>query len=597
MRATAARWLGIAGHTAALDDLLGLLYDPSSPAGLAEAICDALGALGADHGQGELVRDTLLHIIEAAGDDVALTLAAVRALGLLGDAAAVEPLSHLLGAEARERLQRGAHMHLLQKSAEVCLEAPELPPTMALRLASACAEGATPADRPTTLAEFLMSEADLLRAGAAASLAAIGGDSVRAAIVEALIGGSSGGATDELIATLAEADGDGSAQTLAELIVAAEATPLTRWLAVRHLADHPQGEPAMRQVLARADVDAFTRGALAEALGQRADPTSISLLLQIADDHAADPHLRSQALLALGLIDHPDTEPALMRLIGNLSEDETLRGLAAEHLPHTLSDQSRRQLRDMLRRERVPAPIVAGALRALKRTHDHDPLPLMLRYAQEESAEISQAAISALAELGDANITPDLVRISQNPAADRAVRLEAVGALLRLGGEEFRPLLRGYLEQGALPLRLQALEHLINTSETPNELLALLADRSWPLLLRLRIIERVGDSPPTLDVLIDIVQAHDDDTHLRCLAAEQIGRAGYAPALPTLIALAKRDDTPASVQLHCINSAGAIGGTTAWLALSRLAEDTTRTLTVRHWATKALRQIKEQAGS
>ncbi|MFL5801966.1 MAG: HEAT repeat domain-containing protein [Roseiflexaceae bacterium] len=593
VRATAVRWLGVAGHLAALDDLLGLLYDPAAPAGLAEAICDALGALGASHGQGELIRDTLLHIIEAAGDDVALTLAAVRALGLLGDAAAVEPLSRLLGVEARERLQRGPHKHLLQQTAEACLDSPDLPATMALRLASACAEGTTPADRPTTLAEFLMSEADLLRASAAASLAAIGGGTVRAAILEALIDGSSGGATDELIATMAEADGDGSAETLGQLIVAAEANPLTRWLAVRHLADHPDGEQAMRQVLARADVDAFTRGALAEALGQRGDPVAIPLLLQIADDHAADMHLRAQALLALGLLNRPDTEPALMRLISNPAEDDTLRGLAAEHLPSALSDQGRRQLRDMLRRERVPAPIVAGTLRTLERARDRESLPLLLRYAQDETAEIAQAAIGALAELGDSSITPDLVRTSQNPAADRAVRLEAVGALLRLGGTEFRSLLRGYLEQGALPLRLQALEHLIAASETPDELLALLADRSWPLLLRLRVIERLGDSPQAPPVLLGIVQDHDDDIHLRCLAAELIGRTRHAPALAALIALAERDDITASVRLQCINTIGAIGGSAAWLLFSHLAEDETQMPTVRHWATMALRRIKE----
>jgi HEAT repeat protein len=591
VRATAARWLGMAGHSAALDDLLGLLYDPASPAGLAEAICDALGALGASHGQGALVRDTLLHIIEAATDDVALTLAAVRALGLIGDAAAIEPLSCLLGAEALDRLQRGAHKHLLQQAAVACLDSPDLPAAMALRLASACAEGTTPADRPTTLAEFLMSEADLLRAGAAASLAAIGGGAVRAAILEALIGGSGGGATDELIATLAEADGDSSAETLGHLIVAAEANPLTRWLAVRHLADHPDGELVMRQVLARADVDAFTRGALAEALGQRGDLAAIPTLLQLADDQATDAHLRAQALLALGLLDRPEIEPALIRLAGLATEDDTLRGLAAEHLPSGLSDEGRRQLRDMLRRERVPAPLVVGALRALKRAHDRESLSLMLRYAQDEITEIAQAAIGALAELGDSTITPDLVRTSQNPGADRAVRLEAVGALLRLGGAEFRSLLRGYLEQGALPLRLQSLEHLIAASEAPDELLALLADRSWPLLLRLRVIELLGSSPQALPVLLGILEDRDDDTHLRCLAAQAIGHAHHTPALATLIALAERHDTPASVQLYCIDSAGAIGGAAVWLALSRLAENTTQVPTVRHWAILALRRI------
>jgi HEAT repeat protein len=349
----------------------------------------------------------------------------------------------------------------------------------------------------------------------------------------------------------------------------------------------------MRQVLARADVDAFTRGALAEALGQRGDPASIPLLLQIADDHAADMHLRAQALLALGLLDRPENEPALMRLIGNSAEDDTMRGLAAEHLPTALSDQGRRQLRDLLRRERVPAPIIVGMLRALKRARDRESLPLLLRYAQDETADIAQAAIGALAELGDASVTPDLVRTSQNPGVDRAVRLEAVGALLRLGGAEFRSLLRGYLEQGALPLRLQALEHLIAASETPDELLALLADRSWPLLLRLRVIERLGDSPQAPPVLLGIVQDHDDDIHLRCLAVELIGRTRHAPALATLIALAERDDITASVRLQCINTIGAIGGSAAWLLFSHLAEDETQMLTVRHWATLALRRIKE----
>jgi HEAT repeat protein len=595
VRAAAARWLGVTGQPTALDELLALLYDPMVPAELAEAICDALGALGADHSRGDLARDTLLHIIEAASDHVALTLAAVRSLGLIGDAQAIEPLSRLLGSGARERLHRGAHKYLLQEAAATCLESPDLPAAMALRLALACAEGTTQADRPTTLAEFLMSEADLLRAGAAASLAAIGGASVRLAILEALIDGSSGGATDELIATLAEADGGGSAETLGYLIVAAEANPLTRWLAVRHLADHPDGELAMRQVLARADVDAFTRGALAEALGQRGDPAAIPLLLQIADDQGTEAHLRAQALLALGLLDRPEVEQALMRLASNPAEDDALRGLAAEHLPSVLSEQGRRQLRDMLRRERIPVPLVVGALRALKRTHDREALPLLLRYAQDETAEIAQAAIGALAELGDASVTPDLVRISQTPGAERAVRLEAVGALLRLGGAEFRSLLRGYLEQGPLPLRLQALEHLIAANEVPEELLALLADRSWPLLLRLRVIERLGESPQAPPVLLSIVQDSDDDTHLRCLAAEVLGRTRHTPALASLIALATRDDTTASVRLQCINTIGTIGGSAAWLLFSRLAEDETQMPTVRHWATLALRHMKELA--
>jgi HEAT repeat protein len=593
VRAVAARLLGATRYHPALDDLLQFLTDRETPSSLAEAICDALGAMGSGHGHEARVRYALIHTLEISTTDVRLTLAAVRAIGLLGDADAVETLIRLLGAEALARLQHGPHAPLLQEPAEACLSAPALAPQMSLRLATACAEGATPADRPTTLGEFLSSEADLLRAGAAASLAAIGGATARTALLSALISGASAGATAELIATLAEAEEFESAETLGLLLAAPEANPLTHWLAVLHLADHPNGEQVMRRVLMRNDIDPFTRGALAEALGRRGDPAAAPLLLQIADDRKAEAHLRSQAVLALGLLDQPATEPALLRLAGNQSEDDSLRGLAAEHLPSALSEQGRRQLRDMLRRERVPAPIVVGALRALKRVRDREALSLMLRYAQDETADVAQAAIDALAELGDASATPDLVRITLNANVDRAVRLEAVGALIRLGGSQFRSLLQNYLEQGALPLRLQAFEHLAAVSDGPGELLAILADREWPLLLRLRVVERFGNDPRAMPALLAILQDHEDDAHLRCLTAEAIGGARYVAALPALVALAQRDDTPDNVRLRCITAIGAVGGTASWLALSRLAENSARTPLIAYWATRALHQAKE----
>jgi HEAT repeat protein len=594
VRAVAARQLGAGGHLAALDMMLGLLSDPPTPGALAEALCDGLGAMGAAHGQGARVRDALLQTIERASDDVGLTLSAVRALGLLGDADAVPILSGMLGAEALARLQRGPHQTLLGEPVEVCLASPLLPPALALRLASTCAEGVTPADRPTTLAEFLTSEADLLRAGAAASLAAIGGTSVRTAILNVLIGNGTthgpGGATDELIATLAEAEGPENAATLGHLLVASDANPLTRWLAIRHLVEHPAGEEVMRRLLIQDRLDPFTRGALAEALGQRGDPAAIPLLMRIADDRTADMHLRSQAVLALGLLNQPAIEPPIMRLLLNPEEDEQLRGLAAEQLPSTLSEQNRRRMRDMLRRERVPTAIAVGLLRAMIRVGDREALPLLLRYAQDETIEVAQAAIAALATIGDASSTPDLVRITQSPNVDRSVRLEAIGALLRVGGTDFRPLLASYLDQGALPLRLQALEHLIAASDSIEDLLAILTNRTWPLLLRLRVVERVGDDQRALPALLDVLSEGEDDLHLRCLAAEAIERTRHAEALPTLIGLAGSADTPDSVRLRCVNAMSAIGSTTSWLALSRLAEHKGPQSLVKYWATQTLRR-------
>jgi HEAT repeat protein len=221
----------------------------------------------------------------------------------------------------------------------------------------------------------------------------------------------------------------------------------------------------------------------------------------------------------------------------------------------------------------------------------------MLRYAQEEVVDVAQAAIGGLVALGDASMTPDLVRITQNPNADRAVRLEAAGALVQLGGAEFRQLLQGYLEQGALPLRLQALEHLIAAGNASDELIAILADRNnWPLLLRLRAAERLADEPGSkrLPTLLAILRDGEDDPQLRCLAAETIGQARYAPALLALAELAERADTPASVRLRCINALAAIGGVEVWLALSGLAENMTRMPVVRHWAALALRNVQAE---
>jgi HEAT repeat protein len=320
-------------------------------------------------------------------------------------------------------------------------------------------------------------------------------------------------------------------------------------------------------------------------------------LIQIADDRLADAQLRAQAVLALGLLDQPAIEPVLMRLLGALHEDEALRGMAAENLPHALSEESRRHLRDMLRRERVPAPIALGALRALRRARDRESLSIMLRYAQEETTDVAQAAIGGLAALGDASMTPDLVRITQNPNADRSVRLEAAGALLRLGGVEFRQLLQGYLDQGALPLRLQALEHLIAAGDASKELAAILADRTgWPLLVRLRAAERLIDEPDGkhLPTLLAILRDGEDDPQLRCLAAEAIGRARYAPALLALAELAERADTPANVRLRCINAFASLGGAEVWLALSSLAENITRMPIIRHWAALALRNVQAE---
>lgn len=586
LRAGAVRRIGAAGHRAASDDLLGLLTDPTIAPQLAEAICDALGALG-----DPAARPVIARTLDRADDDVTLTLAAMRALGALGGSEAVAPLSRLLGSEADARLRNSVPERLLALAPERCLSEPDLPPDVALRLSTVLAAGMTPADRPTTLAEFFMHEADRLRAGAARALAAIGGDSAQAALLAALLDGATGGAAADLIAAQAALEGPDSAESLAYLLIAEEVQPLTRWLVVQHLTTHPSGAAVMQRMLARADVDSFTRGALAEALGQCGATDALPLLRALAEDAGCDEHLRMQAVLALGLLDHPLGETTLVHLIGDASEQTLLRGLAAENLPAMLSDEGRRFLRDLLRRERPAGPIVAGALRALGRARDREALPQMLRYATDGSASVAQAAISALTEIGDASVTPVLVQITQEPSADRAVRLQAIGALLRLGGESYRPLLHEYIDQGALPLQFQALDHLIAAGEPPTDALATFAARGRPLPLRLWLIESMQEDSRAAPFLLDIVQDDADDPDIRGLAAQALGRAGYAPAAPAFIRYAEDSGAPAGVRLHCIDALGALGGVESWLALGRLVEDPGQPPSLHTWAFQALRRL------
>jgi HEAT repeat protein len=596
VRAAAARALGASGHAEALPALLeqldrarSKLSGSTDESALLAGCCDGLADL-----KSRSASSALLRLIDLSQHDVPLTLAALRALGQIGDPDTIEPISRLLGGEALYRLERGLDPRLIEHSAETCATDPALPQSIARELALTLASSTITEARPTTLLEFLSSEADRVRAATALALAAIGGNTARAALLAALIdgaGSSLGGAVADMLAALADVEGTESAGALGYLLDMPDQNPLTGWLIVRQLTEHSAGEEVMHRALTRTDIGPFTRGALAEGLGQRGTMAALPTLRALASEPAGDPHLRSQALLALGLLNDPGTETTLTRLIGDRSEDVLLRGQAAEHLPEQLSSEGRRFLRDLLRNERPAAPLAVGALKALGRARDREALPLMLRYSQDESPAVAQAAIAALTDLGDASMAPMLVRITQQPAADHALRLQAVGALLRIGGDGYRPLLRIYLTQGALPFRLLALEYLIEAGAPVEELLALLADASWPTPLRLRLLETVAAQEDAAPTLARILADEHDDAQIRALAANALGRLAWPDALPNLIQQATHEQAPLALRLRCISALRTIGGDLVGATLSRLAEDAAQPASVRYHAMEELRMI------
>jgi HEAT repeat protein len=407
----------------------------------------------------------------------------------------------------------------------------------------------------------------------------------------ALLDDATGGATADIITALADLEGEQSADALGYLLGTPNLNPMTHWLVARHLTTHPAGEAVMLRGLQHAAIDPFTRGALAEGLGQRHAISAVTPLRHLAENPQTDPHLRSQALLGLGLLDDPTTETILTRLIGDPGEDLTLRGLAAEYLPQQLSTEGRRFLRDLLRADRTPAPLVIGALRTLGRVRDREALSLLLRYCLGETTEIAQAAIDALADLGDGSVAPVLVRISQQHGADHALRLQAVSALLRIGGEGYLPLLRVYLHQGALPFRMLALEALLGSRATTADLLPILSTQSWPTAMRLRLIDYFASDPAAAPALIGLLDTPTDEPQLRILAAETLGRLRYASAAPALIRQAQHHDTPPALRLACVASLHKLNAPDGWAALSQLASDPGQPDMLRERAQRALCEV------
>ncbi|KAB8140412.1 hypothetical protein F8S13_23330 [Chloroflexia bacterium SDU3-3] len=579
VRSLASTRLSSSEETSYIPLLRSMLADEATPAELVEGICAGLSAADPS------LYAPILRQLDRAEADVDLTIAIVDVLGRLKCEEATSALGDLVGAGALARLERAVPQALHSMPSAEALANEAMPAPLATGLAKALARAATQAEQPTVVREFLHEEADRIRAAAAEALAAIGSNTAQAALMAALIDDAAGSASDSVVSALAHT-GISSAEALGHLIASAEVSAMVRWMAVQHLRSHPMGENVMLRTLGQSGIDSFTRGALAEALGQRGAIAALPLLRQLLDDTTGDLHLRSQAVVGLGMLNEPATEVVLIRLLSDPREDVALRGLSAEHLPQSLSAEGRRILREVLRRERQPEPITAGILMVLGRVQDSESLPLLLRYTQDERADVARAALKALAELNDGSVAPVLVRVAQNPAAERATRLRAIGTLMQIGGEGYRPLLRSYLEEGPLPLRLQALEHLISAEASATDLLAIARHTVLPMPLRLRALAACAAYVETCPAMEQLAAAEDELPELRVRAIRAIRDHSYTPAVPALVALAADGAEP--IRVASIQALGAIGGSAACTTLGNLAEGASQSHAIRAYARAAL---------
>ncbi len=562
-RGLAAQSLGQCNAHDTIPSLSALARMDDTASSVVVSICRAMQQLG-----GHEAESVLLDVLQRSSADIAVTLAAIAGLGHLRSGAALSALLPLLGEGATLRLTQA----LPPQPLDLPVEQAQLPAALALRLAAMTHEGDTPADKPTTLGEFIAREGDVIRAAVATALGRINTAEARDALVTTLSHQRTTLNAPALIAALADANTPDTPALLETLAQRQDIEPMIRWMVVQHLPTRTYGPRVLLALLNNQQSDPFIRGAAAESLGQQRVAQAASPLIELVRDSHTEEHLRTQALAALGTIDTPEAELPLLQIIGDEQAPTELRGLAAQHLPQSLSLDARKQLRDLIRREQQPAALVQGIVQALGRTGDTDAKALFLRYAQEDEPAIAAAALGAIEQLGDASMAPALVSITQNSNVAPTTRLRTVGTLLALDADTYRPLLNGALDHGPLSLRMQALDHVLATANSTESALRILLDREFPLSMRLRVMAHLSPGA-VAPALLALIEDTDAETQLRLRAIDAVGNLEDADSRDTLIRLARSARAALALRLRAIAHLHHHPTSAVRVALSSLAED------------------------
>ncbi|ABQ89921.1 HEAT repeat domain-containing protein [Roseiflexus sp. RS-1] len=541
-----------------------LMLDSATPPPVLIGMCQAL-ATPACRTAAQRGRLILIRLLNAARADVSLTLTIIRALGAIGGDEAVSALAPLAGRSAIERLQSVVPSDALDLPVGICLEQALIPPPMITRLRCALACAPTIAEQPTTLAQFLVNEANLVRCAAIEALTVCGGARAREAILIALRHPAAPAVAAALAVSL---DTSGSSHDLLKVFADAGIDPTIRWHIVDRLAQRADGPALLRDAWTQRDLDAYGRELIIDALTRYDAGASASFLVRLASDADLAPVVRERALAALEGVTDAAFEEALVQLIGDGHLDPGLRGKAAASLPVSLTPATRAMLRDLVRTDPPPTPLLIGVLRALGRCRDAAALPIFLRYILDEHTEVAQAAIEALAACGDSSITPALVRVALSPQAGAATKLNAVEALVRLGDQDAVRLLRPYLSHRSIILQMRAFRLLAETAQIGGEAERLARDRLCPAPLRLAALNHLSAGSSSESLLAALVGDSGEDPTIRAAAASRLHAPGH---VSTLVGVALDATAPMIVRSACIASLGACNATDAWLALSTLA--------------------------
>lgn len=580
IRARIAALFGEMGWRPALNTLLTLACRVS-PSPLRAAAARALGGF-----QCLEAVAVLCGLISDERDDLETLLASIFALGELGAEDSIyalrgllmEPLEERLLARWRAALPPGAEVD--QPSS---WEIGALPEPFQWRLLAALAAGDTPADSPSCLRELVATEARQVRSVAVAAVTQIGGSIARQMLGEVLRALPPLGNAHLLSVCLGSLGGASELAGVAE----SSAHPLIRLAAIQALAQLPEGIALVKRYIGGAESDPFICGMLIESLVASGHDGVAAALEAIACNEALTPGLRAQAIRGLGTIGHHASLELLLAFSARTEAPAEIRAAAIGAAAALRAPDLFPLLVDLLAGQHLDPLIAVEALRALGQSGIREALPILLQYAQSSDQELAIAALDALGEQHDPTVAPVLVKLSQMVHAPPEVRVRALGVLVKLGGEEYVPLLRYYLENGSLPIRLAALDFLLAAPGLqPLDLDQAFAG-GWPLPMCLRLLNWFAAQPASaLQPLVALLANANAAIQLRCLAAEALGRAGYTPALPALIDLARLSTTPPQLRRRAVESLTAFAEPEALLALGELASSDAPA--VRTWAVSGL---------
>ncbi len=574
------------------------------------------------HGLAELqsnrtVLGCLVHLLEQPYDDAAVMIAVIAALEKHADPAALPALQRFLHSDLLADRQaywqdQAAHLAPLPLSDWPLAE---LSGPARRQIERALSIGETSADSPSMLAELIEQEQHTLLLAGARALAAIAArhDSkvrrlVRISLLKVVRHPYPAQVLRPLLACLGQAGNDGGLHDFGQILGDPHASAELRWLTVEQLAaliERDSAAPAIVALLLRyldqENADPLSRATAAQALGRSGFALALPVLQRLAGQTGADEHLRTAAIRGLSaLIRHGNrdtrqqAERSLLNLITAAGLPDRLRTIAVTGLPEDYATETRSVLHELLSRQRQEPALAAAILQALGRNRDREALTIILRYCQSEHASEALAAIEALVALGDVSTTSALVRITLNTTLNQSVRLTAVGALLRLSGAEYLPLLRGYLQDAPLPLRLQALEYLIEVFPTDRHPLLLANDPGAPRMLRLQAIDALSGQAEHFATLSNLAGNSQNENEIRLAALRRLAAiADQAEAVGTCEQVVRETAAPWQLRRHAIAALVALAqkpplADAATAALARISDDRDLAITARCWAALAL---------